>query len=309
MAHAIIAEGLLSKREKYMPEIIKTWTEWLGSSRFAHLTETQKQQTLAWLLQVRDKILDRADIKSGDTIIDIGAGTGLLAFGAYERLKETGGRVIISDAFADCIEECANIVRSCGIEDEITFLQSDAADIKLADSSVDIVVMRSVLVHIIDKAAPVKEFYRILKAGSGRISIFEPIMSKNTKFYELINPENFHNYDRLVEIENEITSDKNDPLMNFNEETLKKNFEEAGFKNIDIDVVIQSSTYQVLAEAVDPWFNTPPSPGRPTVREKYLKYMPENEVNEFIEKIKLELAGKIITINSPTAYIYAEKQV
>jgi hypothetical protein len=102
-------------------------------------------------------------------------------------------------------------------------------------------------------------------------------------------------------------SDKNDPLMNFNEETLRENFEEAGFENIDFDIVTQSSTYQVLTEMIDPWFNTPPSPGRPTAKEKYLKFLPENEVNEFIEKIKIELTGKVITINSPTAYVYADK--
>ena len=57
-----------------------TWTEWLKSSRFSYMTEIQKEQTLRWLFMVRDKILKRAEIKREDIVIDIGTGTGLLAF-------------------------------------------------------------------------------------------------------------------------------------------------------------------------------------------------------------------------------------
>jgi len=290
-----------------MSEIIKTWTQWLNNSRFSHLSELQKQQTLLWLELVRDKILDRANLKAGDTVIDIGTGTGLLLWGIYERLKNTDSKIIASDAFADCVEECRKIAAQCGIENEITFLQADAANTTLPENSVDVVVMRSVLVHILDKPSVINEFFRILKPSGGRLSVFEPIMSQNTRFYQLITPENFDNFDLLKEIEDKMMSDENDPLMNFNEKSLKQNFADAGFKNIDFDIVTQNSTYQVQKEAVDPWFNTPPSPGNPTVKEKYLKFLSEKEVDNFIEKIKIELDGKVITINSPTVFITAEK--
>ena len=309
-----------------MSEVVKTWTEWLKNSRFSYMSEDQKQQTLLWLSQVRDKVLDRANLKQGDILIDIGTGNGLLAFGAYERLKDTGmssalqtgkagssglhsrsaGKVIASDAFKDCVEECYKIAKTCGIENEMDFIQTDASDTKLPENSVDVVVMRSVMVHILDKSKAINEFFRILNQG-GRISIFEPIIRKNTKYYELMTPENYPNYQALKEAEDKMVSDENDPLMNFDEDSLKKDFEEAGFKNIDIEIAMQSSTYQVSQEMIDPWLNTPPSPGRPTVKEKYLQFLSENEVNEFIEKLKLDLDGTTITINSPTAYICAEK--
>lgn len=289
-----------------MSEVVKTWTEWLKNSRFSYMSEIQKQQTLLWLFEVRDKILNRANLKQDDVLIDIGTGTGLLAFGAYERLKNTG-KVIASDAFIDCVDECFKFAESCGIESEMDFIQADATSTGLAEFFVDVVVMRSVLVHILDKSKAINEFFRILKQN-GRISIFEPIIRKNTKYYELMTPENYSNYQALKEAEDKMVSDENDPLMNFDEDSLKKDFEKAGFKNINIEVVTQSSTYQVSKEMIDPWFNTPPSPGRPTVREKYLQYLSEDDVNDFIEKLKLDLDGKTITINSPTVYIYAEKQ-
>ncbi len=288
-----------------MSKLVKNWTDWLKNSRFSYMNETQKQQTLRWLFNVRDIVLDRARLKKGDIIIDIGTGTGLLAFGAYERLENTG-KVILSDAFTDCLEECKNIAGECRIKDKLEFLQSDASDIKLPDNSVDVVVMRSVLVHIPDKLTSIKEFFRILKKG-GRISIFEPIIKKNTKYYELINPANFSNYEKIKEIEQKLTSDENDPLVNFDEHTLKNDFIKAGFKNIDINISIESSTYAVEPAMIDPWFNTPPSPDRLTLKQRFTDFMPEPEVNEFIEKLKTELGGREITLNSPAAYVYAEK--
>ncbi len=288
-----------------MSKLVDNWTQWLKSSRFSYMNEVQRQQALLWLFDIRDNILDRAALKNNDTLLDVGTGTGLLGFGAYERIKDSG-KVILSDAFSDCLEECRKIAENSGITEGMEFLQSDAADIKLPDNSVDVVVMRSVLVHITDKLTPIREFYRVLRKN-GRISIFEPIIKKNTKYYQLINPDNFANYEQIKEIEDKIASDRDDPLVNFDEHTLGNDFVKAGFKHIDIKLSIESSTYEVDPAMIDPWFNTPPSPDRPPLKQRFIEFMPEVEVDEFLERLKIELGGKSITLNSPVAYVYAEK--
>jgi len=288
-----------------MPELVKTWTDWLNSSRFSYMSETQRQQTLLWLFNVRDNILERARIKEGDTVLDVGTGTGLLGFGAYELLNGTG-KVILSDAFPDCLEECRKIAEKSEATEGLDFLQSDASDIKLPDNSVDVAVMRSVLVHIPDKLPPIKECFRVLKEG-GRISIFEPIIKRNTKYHELITPENYPNYGKIKDTEEKIASNPNDPLVNFDEHTLGSDFIKAGFKNIDIKLSTESSTYEVDPAMIDPWFNTPPSPGRAPLKQRFMEFMLEEEVNEFLVRLKADLGGKSITLNSPVAYIYGEK--
>lgn len=317
-----------------MPEAIKTWSEWLNNTRFSSASETDKQQMVALLTEIKDKVLDRAGLKPDDIILDIGTGTGLLAFGAYERLKNlnstkphnsfrnffsnllkrngkipqtVSGKVIASDAFMDCLEECQKIAKSYGIENEINFVQADATDTKLPESSVDVVVMRSVLVHILDTPKAINEFFRILKP-EGRISCYEAIMSNNTKLCSLINPENFPEYRKFKEIEDKIMSDENYPLMNFNEDSLKKNLEEAGFKNIDIIPAEPFSKINFSKDAVDQWLNATLSVGQPSLKEKFLQYLSENELNIFVERLKNDLGDKIVTMDLPKVYIFAEKQ-
>jgi len=288
-----------------MSDAVKNWTEWLKESRFSYMDEAQKEQTILWLFSVRDKILDRASLKAGDIVIDIGTGTGLLAFGAYERLNENGV-IIATDKFEDCILECEKNIAKSGISNNFLTQQCPADNIPLMDNAVDAVVMRSVLVHILDKSPSINEFYRILKNG-GKISIFEPIIRSNTRYYELVNPENITCYEKFKQAEIAIMSSSESPLTNFDDKTLIECFEKAGFKEIDLDLTTEQSIYTVNAAMIDPWFNTPPSPGSLTMRENFLNYFSEDEVNRFIEEVKKDLDGKNITVKSFSAYISAMK--
>ncbi len=286
-----------------MPEDSEIWAEWLNNTRFSYSSEEEKQQTLKDLYEIKDKVLDRAKLKPDDILIDIGTGTGLLAFGAFERLLNSG-KVIASDAYQGCLDECVKIAKEIGIENKITFLHSDASDIKMPDNSVDVVVVRSVLVHIPDKTPPINEFFRILKPG-GRVSIYEPIMSKNTKFYEFLDPDNFKDYEKFKEIENKIALDKNNALMNFDETSLVKNFEEAGFINVNFEEHIEHTN--LYSEEVEAWFNAAFSPGKLTLKERFLQYVTEQELINYINSLKTVLFKKSAKITMPRIFLSAEK--
>ena len=287
-----------------MSQAVKTWAEWLKKARFSYMTEEQKEQTLRWLIIVRDKIIANAKIEPNHTVIDIGTGTGLLSFSAYELIKNHG-KIIAMDLSEDCLEECKNLAVECNMGKEFETLISDIYDIALEDNFADIAVMRSVLVHVRNKPKAIAEIYRILKPG-GRFSFFEPVVSSNTKYNELISP-TMKNFDKFKEVEIQIMNDQNSPLTNFTEETLKSDIEEAGFKNINFELAEEKSIYPVKAEMIEPWFNTPTSPGNPSLKDKLLKYFEPDEVDEFIENIKQDLNGKEITVKMVSVYGYAEK--
>lgn len=288
-----------------MSEICKNWSQWLKNTRFSYMDETQVTQTLNWLGLVKDAVLENAEIKPDDTIIDIGTGTGLLGFGALELLGENG-KVIFSDKFEDCLIECKKLIDTLQITPQYEFIQSGCEDIKLGKESINKALMRSVLVHILDKQAAMNEIYRILKPN-GIFSAFEPIIRSNTRYYELISPSNISDYEEFKKAEMELMSDESDPLTNFDENSLAKNLEEAGFKDANIDVQTTSSTYVVNPNTVESWFDAPPSPGSKSMKQKFLLYFDEHKVNEYIQQVKFDLTGKEITVKANTVLIKAIK--
>ena len=282
-------------------DICENWTQWLLETRFAFLTPEMKQQTLNWLQLVRDNVLLRANIKEGETVLDIGTGTGLLAFKALEQLNGTG-LMIFSDKFKDCLDSCEEFLKKQGITTGYKLLNSPAEKLDLPDNSVDKAMCRSVLVHIVDKQPAINEIYRVLKKG-GRFCCFEPIIRSNTRYWELTTPENIRNFEEFKRAENEFMTDPNDSLCNFDEHSLAKNIEDAGFSDGTVDSDVIPSTYFASAEMVEKWFVSPPSPDRPTMKERFLKYFDEETVNNYVEDVKKDLDGKQISVCSRSLYV------
>jgi len=294
-----------------MSNHVNSWSEWLNKSRFEDTSESEAKEIDDDLLKIRNNLLNIANLQRGDVFLDVGTGTGLISLGAYERLKNTSGEgepgtVIASDAFEDCLQECYNNAAAKGIEKELVFIKSDASNLNISDNCIDVLTTRSVLVHIVNKSSVINEFYRVLKTG-GRYIAYEAIMSKNTKFYELINPEKFSLYAKLKEIEDKLLLEKNNPLVNFNEKSLRKNLEDAGFSYIEIESANQFSSMAINAEGIDEFWSLTLSVGLPSVKEKILNMISMEEYTKLLEKMKNYFGENEIILNLPKIYIYAKK--
>jgi ubiquinone/menaquinone biosynthesis C-methylase UbiE len=135
------------------------WHRWLLDVRFGGDAAGREKDLAEFLYPVRDKVLDKARLRPGDTLLDVGTGDGLIAFGALERLGPSG-QVIFSDISPDLLDHCRKAADAEGLLDRCRFVLAAADRLTgVADVSVDAVTTRSVLIYVKDKAAALREFY------------------------------------------------------------------------------------------------------------------------------------------------------
>lgn len=221
-----------------MAEERDRWHRWLLDVRHGG-DPGYREQVLAALYPVRDEVLDRAALRPEDTLLDIGTGDGLIAFGALDRLGP-GGRVIFSDVSGDLLDHCRAAAAEARQLSRCDFVLASADDLAaVPDSSVDVVTTRSVLIYVADKAAAFAEFRRVLRPG-GRISLFEPI---NVLMNDC-GPRLFFGYDvtAVAEIAAKVDAEfagiqpPTDPMLDFDDRDLVRLAEQAGFADVRLDL-------------------------------------------------------------------------
>ena len=155
-----------------MAAVRDRWATWLLETRHGG-DDAAFDEMLRHLAPIRDRVLDGAHVEEGATVLDVGCGDGLIAFGALERVGRDG-RVVFSDISQDLLDRCEEIADGDG---RCRFVRAGATDLDaIDDESVDVVTLRSVLIYVDDRDAAFREFRRVLRPG-GRVSLFEPINS------------------------------------------------------------------------------------------------------------------------------------
>src|SRR5215475_11672850 len=121
------------------------WAEWLAERRVGG-DPAAREEMLARLAEIRDRVLDRAELGEGETLLDVGCGEGLIGFGALER---GAGSVIFSDISADLLDFCREAATELGIVERCRFVRAGAEDLSpIEAASVDVVTTRAVLIYV-----------------------------------------------------------------------------------------------------------------------------------------------------------------
>src|SRR3989339_720815 len=111
----------------------------------------------------------KAGFLPDEQVLDAGCGIG----GSSRLLaKEFNCRVTGLD-LSDLFIECAVFLTNCtGLEEKVRFQEGSVIDLPFEDHSFDAILCQHILMNIEDKAAAVKEFYRVLKPG-GKLVLHE----------------------------------------------------------------------------------------------------------------------------------------
>lgn len=293
-----------------------SWSEWLQSGRYGG-SDAQRRRIDAQVEQIRDRVLDGASLKPDMTIADLGAGDGLLAFAAINRIGSSI-RAVLTDISRPLMERAERRAEERGVRDQCRFLVGSADKLDgIADASIDVVMTRAVLAYVMDKRSAMGECFRVLAPG-GRLSIAEPIF-RDQALEAMSLAELFRNkppsagadFMRLIQrwkaAQYPSTEDqiRQSAIANFSERDLVRIAQETGFINIHLELHID--VRPSLMTEWDVYINTAPHPLAPPLKEIFQTCFSESE-RQLFERVMRPIVESGKTTDTDTiAYMTANK--
>ena len=283
------------------------WSQRLLHRRFGGSPE-QMKRVAEFLYPIRDRVLSHVNMTENGTLLDVGCGDGLIAFGALEKFGRC--RVIFSDISQDLLRHVETLAQKMNVQDRCKFVRASADDLSMLEAgSVDAVTTRSVLIYVAAKQKAFDEFYRVLRPG-GQLSIFEPI----NRFAFPEPPNQFGGYDvtpvadiarKLEAVYQRIQPPDTDPMTDFDERDLVSQAEKAGFSEIHLELQIEVRSHE--SGDWSAFLHTAGNPKIPTLAEAMEQALTPAEAERFANHIQPLVEAKQGTHRFAVAYLWAVK--
>jgi SAM-dependent methyltransferase len=134
-----------------------------STAAFSHSAADYAATMAPALLPVAKEVIRRAELRSGETVLDVGTGTGTAAWLALGE----GRRVIGLDAAAGMLDIARREVPQAEL------IEADFTSIPLDDGWVDVLLAVHALLFASDRVAALREWLRVTAPG-GRMSLSVP---------------------------------------------------------------------------------------------------------------------------------------
>lgn len=291
------------------------WSDWLLHQR--HADDPVYGGVVQSVVEgYADRVLDGAELGAGMTLVDVGAGEGLVAFRAIDRIGPSL-RVILTDVSAPMLRYAESQAVKRNVRSQCTFLECSAESLSgIDDASVDVVTTRAALAYVSDKKAAFAECFRTLKPG-GRLSITEPILQDEAFYARALRrrvEDSSLPVDRFMTLlqrwkgaqfpDTEEACAKS-PIANYSERDLLNLVRGAGFVEIHLQLHIDVTTSPVTSWEV--FLGISPHPWAPSLKQILDQRFTPEERQFFEQVIRPTVeSGKNVTTER-AVYLQAQK--
>jgi SAM-dependent methyltransferase len=270
---------------------MRDWAEWLVSHGEAD----------AATIAEAERVLEAARLESGDTVLDVGSGLGLLTLAAHDRIGD--GWVIAVDPSVGALEELLRLAHEANANG-VMYLIGDAEVLPLPDASVDAAVLRSVLVHVPNVDVAVAELARVLRPD-GRLSLREPLNSRATFLSNAVDWSTLGELGhRVLELWEAFAA--TDPLQRLDVDALAAAVGAAGLVDVELSVDDPGEEWLVTAASVTARLDARGGPGHPSLRERWQAAFAPAEVDALVRHLT-SLAGSTVHFRRPQLFLSARR--
>jgi arsenite methyltransferase len=287
------------------------WSRWVLAGGRTGDDPRRRERAEAVLGPIRDRVLDAAAIAPGDVVLDVGAGDGLLAFAALDRVGPTG-HVVFSDVSEPLLAHCRGLAAALNLLDRCTFVHTGLPELAgVPDGGADVAVLRSVLIYVADLEGALASLHRVLRPG-GRLSLFEPVNAVSE-------PEpagRLWGFDvtGLEPLAEKVRAHvcrvcpPDDPLRRFDERRLLRAVESAGFATATLDYTARLGVPSHYAQMDWTTFvSVAPNPTMPALGEILHGALGPDEYDALTARLAAELAGGRSWSRQAACYLSARR--